>query len=139
MQKTRSVSLSVAFALVATSPFVAARSAPQQTAVGPRPQLSIAWQNGVSSVQAQTPRQASAELARLVARPGKGHVVVQFSRALTAPERRLVAGSGLRLLSPLGNHAWFASGDATTEIGGDAITNINGSVVNVQGDLVKLG
>jgi subtilisin family serine protease len=101
-------------AVVSMSPLVAARSAPQQKAAAPAPApLHIDWLGQPSFATAQTPREASAALAEL-ARDGRRHVVVQFSRALTGPERARAQSAGLELLAYVGNHAWFASASAAT-------------------------
>jgi len=72
--------------------------------------------------------QATAErLAELAARPEDHHLVVQFDRPLTSVERSQLSEVGLRLLSALGDNAFFAS--TTTEaVDVQAITKVVGMI-----------
>jgi subtilisin family serine protease len=114
MQPLSGFTLTIA-ALVSISPFLAARTALPQAAAAPAPaELRIEWLGQASFARARSPLEASAELAALVARRGSRHVVVQFSRALSASERARARNAGLELLAHVGNHAWFASASAAT-------------------------
>ncbi len=114
MQQVSRLSLLVT-AVVSTSPFLAARSAPQQAAPAPgQAELRIDWLGQASFAPARSPAEASAALKDLVARDGRRHVVVQFSRALTESERAGASRAGLELLAYLDNHAWFASASGAT-------------------------
>lgn len=96
-----------------------AGAAPQQAAGAAAPgELRIGWVAETAVVQARTPREASQQLAALVARQTRRHVVVQFARPLSESEKIGVGMAGLRLLAPLGQNAWFASaGEATLDAG----------------------
>jgi hypothetical protein len=101
--------------IVSLSPLLAARSAPQGAVRAAAPaELRIDWLGQSSFASAREPAEASADLAALVGRAERRHVVVQFSRALVGSERAQARDAGLELLAYLGNHAWFASAGAGT-------------------------
>lgn len=54
------------------------------------------------------------EIASLAARPDAKRIVVQFPDAVNDAQRVALAAHGLRLLTPLDDHAWFAAIDAST-------------------------
>ena len=70
----------------------------------------VKWRSGPTP-RALPMSRAELETAvgRLAARPEARHVVVQFAGPMTQTQREALAARGLRLLSPLGDHAWFAA------------------------------
>lgn len=70
----------------------------------------IAWKAGPAEragLDAQRP--AATEIQRLAARAADRRVVVRFGASVTPAEREALDAAGLRLLSPLGSGAYFAS------------------------------
>jgi hypothetical protein len=68
----------------------------------------IPWRSGAAPVQPQTVEQVRTSLDALAQRPDQRHVVVQFQHPLLPQQRIAMERSGLRLLSYLGDNAFFA-------------------------------
>ena len=106
--------LSLASLALVVGALVPSSPAQQTGTSAPPREQSIGWVGESTVVRMRAPREASAELATLVAGQARRHVVVQFARPLSESEKASVGAAGLRLLAPLGQNAWFASAGAAT-------------------------
>lgn len=84
----------------------------------------VRWRFGGESRFGFDAADAGARLARLVARADATHVLLRFSQPVGAAQRELLRGAGIRLLSSLGDHAYFASIDPL-RFNADALTQLD--------------
>ena len=68
----------------------------------------VRWRGGVMETGGGGAEAASVALVELNAEPGRRHIVVQFDRAVSTAQREALVSAGLKLLSYLGNDAYFA-------------------------------
>ncbi len=70
----------------------------------------IRWRSAPPTMAVRlSPDQLTQRLAQLAARPDARHAIVQFARPVTRAERQALEQAGVRLLSYLGDHAYFAA------------------------------
>jgi hypothetical protein len=69
----------------------------------------IRWRSGAVEAELKAPAELSDALTELAARPDERHLVVQFESPVDPNTRNALEGAGLRLLSYLGDNAFFAS------------------------------
>jgi hypothetical protein len=69
----------------------------------------IRWKTGHAQLPKLAPDQIAGKISELAARSPARHLVVQFDQPLTPARRQALEASGLRLLSHLGDNAFFAS------------------------------
>jgi len=69
----------------------------------------VQWKSGAPDESARNVDVGSGEkITALLVDTDRRHVVLRFERALTESEKTNLAQKGVRLLSPLGNNAYFA-------------------------------
>lgn len=70
----------------------------------------VRWRSAPdSTVAAAAPGDVARTLTGLQARPGEGHFILRFTDAPSDADRAQLSAAGIRLLSPLGDHAFFAA------------------------------
>ena len=98
--RLRSAARSVGFCLVALLVL---------TVIGPAAHAEVHWRSGtVSSPFPMQPAELAQATAQLMRRPGQSRIVIHFDGPVQPQQRAALESRGIRLLSYLGGHAYFA-------------------------------
>lgn len=79
--------------------------------VSPKSFGQVKWRTGASPRLTLTPEAQWAAISDPAVRPDARHIVIQFNRAVTADDRSALDGAGIKILSYLGDQAYFAAVD----------------------------
>ncbi len=82
---------------------------PANVTAAPSGETAIRWYSGLESSTTKTPAQLRDILSALGAIAEQRHIVVQFAEPVGPTRREAMRASGLRLLSYLGDNAFFAA------------------------------